>query len=47
MNHLLIDAYDEFKNKWALVTAGTPADHNSMTIGWGWIGYCWKKPVFV
>lgn len=19
---------------------------NTMTIGWGWIGYCWKKPVF-
>ena len=20
---------------------------NVMTIGWGWIGYCWGKPVFV
>lgn len=20
---------------------------NTMTIGWGWIGYCWNKPVFV
>lgn len=20
---------------------------NTMTIGWGWIGFCWKKPVFV
>ena len=20
---------------------------NTMTIGWGWMGYCWKKPVFV
>ncbi len=20
--------------------------NNTMTIGWGWIGYCWKKPVF-
>jgi len=19
---------------------------NTMTIGWGWIGYCWNKPVF-
>lgn len=19
---------------------------NTMTIGWGWIGYCWRKPVF-
>lgn len=20
---------------------------NTMTIGWGWLGYCWKKPTFV
>lgn len=20
---------------------------NTMTIGWGWIGHCWNKPVFV
>ena len=19
---------------------------NTMTIGWGWIGWCWKRPVF-
>ena len=19
---------------------------NTMTIGWGWIGYCWRKPVY-
>ena len=43
MNHLMIDAYDEFENKWALVTAGTLADHNSMTIGWGGVGCIWGK----
>ena len=45
MNHLMIDAYDEFENKWALVTAGTLADHNSMTIGWGGVGCIWGKHV--
>ena len=43
MNHLMIDAYDEFENKWALVTAGSLADHNSMTIGWGGVGCIWGK----
>ena len=28
-----------------LTVPGHPA--NTMTIGWGWIGYCWKKPVYV
>ncbi len=28
-----------------LTVPGEPA--NTMTIGWGWIGYCWKKPVCV
>lgn len=27
-----------------LTVPGTP--DNTMTIGWGWIGYCWKKPIF-
>lgn len=45
MNRLLIDAYDEFENKWALVTAGSLNDHNSMTIGWGGVGCIWGKQV--
>ena len=32
MSKLLIDAFDEFGNQWALVAAGTMADHNAMTV---------------
>lgn len=45
MNALHIDAFDEFGNKWALVTAGSMDDHNSMTVSWGGVGCLWGKPV--
>ena len=45
MSKLLFDAYDEFSSQWALVTAGSMADHNSMTVSWGGIGSLWGKPV--
>ena len=45
MNALLMDAYDEFANRWALVAAGTPSDHNAMTISWGGVGCIWGKQV--
>ena len=45
MSKLLMDAYDEFANHWALVTAGNLGDHNSMTVSWGGIGSLWGKPV--
>ena len=45
MNKLMIDAFDEFGNQWALVTAGSPADHNSMTVSWGGVGCLWGKQV--
>ena len=45
MNRLHIDAYDEFGSKWALVTAGTMDDHNSMTVSWGGVGCLWGKHV--
>ena len=45
MNKLLMDAFDEFANKWALVSAGDPADHNSMTVGWGGVGCLWGRSV--
>lgn len=45
MSKLLMDAYDEFAKQWALVTAGTMDDHNSMTVSWGGIGSLWGKPV--
>ena len=45
MNKLLIDAFDEFGNQWALVTAGSMAEHNSMTVSWGGVGCLWGKQV--
>ena len=45
MNILYIDAYEEFGTSWALVTAGTMADHNSMTVSWGGVGCLWGKQV--
>ena len=45
MNALHMDAYDEFANRWALVAAGTPSDHNAMTISWGGVGCIWGKQV--
>ena len=45
MNHLMIDAFDEFGNKWALVAAGSMDDHNAMTVSWGGVGCLWGKPV--
>ena len=45
MNALHMDAFDEFGNKWALVTAGSLDDHNSMTVSWGGVGCLWGKHV--
>ena len=45
MKNLMMDAFDEFHRQWALVTAGSPADHNSMTVSWGGVGSLWGKPV--
>lgn len=45
MNHISMDAFDEFGNQWALVAAGTMADHNTMTISWGGVGCLWGKSV--
>ena len=29
-----------------LLTTRAKGRTNTMTIGWGWIGWCWKRPVF-
>lgn len=34
-----------FGKDWALVTAGTPDNFNTMTISWGMIGNLWQVPV--
>ena len=48
MNYMDVMGYamERMSGKGVFLTApGEPA--NTMTIGWGWIGYCWGKPVFV
>ncbi len=45
MNEMKMDAYDAFHFDWALVTAGTMQNHNTMTIGWGGLGCLWGKRV--
>ena len=38
------DVFGLFANDWALVTAGTEGDYNTMTIGWGGLGTLWSRP---
>ena len=40
-----ISPFTKFADDWALLTAGVPADFNSMTIAWGGLGTMWGKPV--
>lgn len=39
------DILSLFNDKWALVTAGTPGDFNTMTVSWGGMGTLWSRPV--
>lgn len=45
MNHFADESYRAFHESWALLAAGTPEDHNAMTISWGGVGCLWNKPV--
>ena len=38
------DVFSLFNDRWALATAGTPEDYNTMTIGWGTMGTIWGPP---
>ena len=40
-----IDPFVRFEKDWALLTAGTEKNFNSMTIGWGAMGTVWNKDV--
>ena len=40
-----VDPFTKFEKDWALLTAGTEARYNSMTIGWGSLGTVWNKDV--
>ena len=37
--------FDSFDKDWALVTAGTLTDFNTMTVSWGGLGTLWNLPV--
>ena len=37
--------FTKYDKDWALLTAGTKDDFNSMTISWGGMGTIWNKPV--
>ena len=37
--------FTKYDKEWALLTAGTGDDFNSMTISWGGMGTIWHKPV--
>ena len=40
-----VSAFEVFNNDWALVTAGTEGNYNTMTISWGGLGTLWSRPV--
>ena len=42
--HREYPVFELFNDRWALVTAGTPEDFNTMTIGWGSMGTIWGPP---
>ena len=39
------NAVNLFNKRWALLTAGTFEDHNTMTVSWGAMGELWNKPM--
>ena len=45
MESLQLDIFRAFAKDWALLTAGTPEDFNTMTISWGGMGTLWGKSV--
>ena len=40
-----IQPFTKFDKNWALLTAGTAENFNSMTISWGGMGTIWNTPV--
>ena len=43
MEELELKVFEAFAKDWALVTAGSMDDFNTMTIGWGAMGTLWGK----
>ena len=44
VTELSIDVVNLWMNQWLLLTAGTAADCNMMTVAWGSIGCMWSRP---
>ena len=40
----VLEIFNKFDKQWALVTAGTRAGFNTMTISWGAMGTLWNRP---
>lgn len=45
MEEITLEGLSLFHERWALLAAGTQADHNAMTISWGGMGTLWNKQV--
>lgn len=45
MKDFMKKAFRVYDKEWALVTAGTADNYNTMTISWGGLGTIWNKPV--
>lgn len=45
MQSLNLDIFKAFGSNWALLTAGSIEDFNTMTISWGGMGTLWNKSV--
>ena len=41
----MYDPFKRFDKDWALVTAGTKEDFNTMTVSWGSLGTLWSRPI--
>ena len=42
---LEVSPFTKFDKEWALVTAGTEGNTNTMTVSWGGLGTLWSRPV--
>lgn len=42
---LEVSPFTKFDKEWALVTAGTEGNANTMTVSWGGLGTLWSRPV--
>lgn len=40
-----VEPFERFDKDWALVTAGTKDDFNTMTVSWGSMGTLWSRPI--